>query len=384
MSLKSDFQCAHCRKILKEPVTLPCGHTICDEHLDKSIDHEMKIVECVLCKREFNVNRYQFQPNEIVQQLLDKEIHLNDREKHLKKSLEQSIIEFYECYEEFCRNDLSVLCRKHFNAIFFQISERKEKLKTKIDDIASAMTEQTRAFEAFYLKILSKNIESNNEFKRGINGVEGELKELKELYRYPNLVIEEIEKLETFQQEKIADIKLKLSDMRQIKEHLFLSHFEPDLHEKISFGTLNLNELRIDDYFQSKILTIQQSIDLIELGGFNSDQKFSLLYRGSDHGFGAKSFHSKCDGYSPTLTLIRVDDCVFGGFTTKEWDSTSGMKCDQDAFLFSLVNKQNLPVKMNINPLRTNFAIYCNFDYVIFIFNILVLYIDLFINLMVF
>jgi hypothetical protein len=42
----------------------------------------------------------------------------------------------------------------------------------------------------------------------------------------------------------------------------------------------------------------------------------ALLFRGSEHGWYAKDFHSRCDNKGPTISLFKVKDgeCI-GGFT---------------------------------------------------------------------
>ena len=46
----------------------------------------------------------------------------------------------------------------------------------------------------------------------------------------------------------------------------------------------------------------------------------TLLYRGSDHGWMIKDFHSRCDEKGPTLCLFKVKDgdCI-GGYTNAQW-----------------------------------------------------------------
>ena len=101
--------------------------------------------------------------------------------------------------------------------------------------------------------------------------------------------------------------------------------------------------------------------DLINLCGFDSSQKFELLYRGSLHGFSASDFHSKCDNNPKTLTIIKdTSGNIFGGYTEATWDG-DGYKSDKNAFIFSLVNKQRMPVKLNVT--NGNCAIYCNMRY---------------------
>ena len=95
---------------------------------------------------------------------------------------------------------------------------------------------------------------------------------------------------------------------------------------------------------------------------FSLDDKWSLLYRATRDGFGAKDFHSKCDNHSNTLTIFKAKQSsnIFGGFTSVEWDSSNGWKSDLNAFIFSLTNKDNKPVKMKIIPVYHVHAIYCH------------------------
>jgi hypothetical protein len=106
----------------------------------------------------------------------------------------------------------------------------------------------------------------------------------------------------------------------------------------------------------------QQYLELIELCEFSQTDKWSLLYRGTRDGFGSDVFHSKCYGRANTLTIFKTKQSkfVFGGFTTVNWDSSSGYKSDPNAFIFSLTNKDNQPVKMKIGPNQHKYAIWCN------------------------
>ena len=40
----------------------------------------------------------------------------------------------------------------------------------------------------------------------------------------------------------------------------------------------------------------------------NEHQEWQLLYRASRDGFSAAAFHAKCDGHSPTLTVVQVSN----------------------------------------------------------------------------
>lgn len=73
---------------------------------------------------------------------------------------------------------------------------------------------------------------------------------------------------------------------------------------------------------QSKIL---QSRDFL----FNHLRRFldtvpgshiwKLCYRASSHGWYSSTFHRYCDGKPHTVTIIRKDQYVFGGYTDIPW-----------------------------------------------------------------
>jgi hypothetical protein len=98
---------------------------------------------------------------------------------------------------------------------------------------------------------------------------------------------------------------------------------------------------------------------LFNLCGFKWNQKWTLLYRGSLHGFKASDFHSKCDGISKTLTIIKAKTSgnIFGGYTEATLDGTR-WKSDKNSFIFSLINSENQPVKMNITNGQEQHAIF--------------------------
>ena len=50
----------------------------------------------------------------------------------------------------------------------------------------------------------------------------------------------------------------------------------------------------------------------------------SLLYRASIDGSTPANFHRCCDNQGPTLVLIKSGGYIFGGYTSKSWQS-SGM-----------------------------------------------------------
>ncbi len=60
-----------------------------------------------------------------------------------------------------------------------------------------------------------------------------------------------------------------------------------------------------------------------------------------------------------TILKVKGSEFIFGGFTTVNWDSSNGWKSDLNAFIFSLTNKDNKPVKMKIEQNRHQYAFCC-------------------------
>jgi hypothetical protein len=96
-------------------------------------------------------------------------------------------------------------------------------------------------------------------------------------------------------------------------------------------------------------------------------KSWTLLCRGSRDGFRASNFHAKCDGRSPTVTLIEsTKGFVFGGFTPVAWESPSSASYKPDnnrkSFLFTLKSPRGSEAR-KFGMASTANAIYCNSSY---------------------
>jgi hypothetical protein len=73
-----------------------------------------------------------------------------------------------------------------------------------------------------------------------------------------------------------------------------------------------------------------------------------FLWRDGRDGFGARDFHSRCDGHANTLTVIlNTHRDIFGRFTPVEWESSDDCEWKTNktlkSFLFTLKNPHNVP-----------------------------------------
>ena len=364
--LKSNFICSFCSKIFKSPKELPCKDLICQDHLSERSLVKQNKIQCLKCKQEFEIKGGEFASIDFVQKLLDNQVYLSDEEVSLKKKIEESIKFFYEMYDEFIlsKTKLDLDCHEHFQEVRRQIDLHRENLKAKIDEIALDMIEKTKESEKVYTSSLKSSFKTFELTK----SLDEDLKELEEKFRNPNISMKSIQKLRVNKETTLGDLKSMLIEMSFAKDHLKASYgFTSSLSLiEDSFGSIFSNECSSNDLVQSKILSCSQlQADLMKLCDFSLNScKWSLLYRGTRDGFGAKGFHSKCDGHTNTLTVLKVGEFVFGGFTMVSWDSSPNQwKADTNAFLFSLVNKDNLPCVMKIDSTQCQFAIRCHARY---------------------
>ena len=325
---KSQLTCSYCSYTLKDPkIELPCGDTICGEHLDKKV---------------------------IV----------------LKKELELKMCQLYEFYDMYNhnKNNLESNVKSHFEQIRSQIDQHRDKLKERIDEIALNMKDQTEVYEKIYLKSLNESFSSFNKSQ----SLENEMNRIDEVFRISNanLLIETIREMQQKMEKSSEDIQSKLNEMNQVKDHFEeINVFQPNLslfdqeEETSLFGSIKFNQYSNTNLFKSQILTNeQQSIELIKLCEFSPNDKWSLLYRATRDGFKPRDFHLKCDGQSNNLTIFKAKESefIFGGFTTADWNSTGGYKSDTNAFLFSLTNNDNKPLKIKAHPGYHDHAIRCD------------------------
>jgi len=81
-----------------------------------------------------------------------------------------------------------------------------------------------------------------------------------------------------------------------------------------------------------------------------------LLWKGTVDGFGASTFHNKCNNQGTTVTVVLSEsNFIFGGFTTKSWAGNNAYTHDPEAFIFSLTHKTKLSKQKN-----PSYSIYCS------------------------
>ena len=144
---------------------------------------------------------------------------------------------------------------------------------------------------------------------------------------------------------KIKELENKLKE-KEIKSNQNEENFNNEIQKLKNIIEKNkeeLDKLNGKNIFSDSILLKNNinSINLIKNGikfKLNKNIKSTkLLYRVTRDGNDRNIFHQKCDGISNTLIVGEsTNGRIFGGFTTQKWDTSSGSKMDEYAFLFQL------------------------------------------------
>ncbi len=70
IEISSYYKCKICNEILKDPVALPCGVTICKEHVE-----EIGNQKCPLCDQPHQILESGYLINEAIQGMLDAQLY---------------------------------------------------------------------------------------------------------------------------------------------------------------------------------------------------------------------------------------------------------------------------------------------------------------------
>ena len=362
MSFKEDVTCILCKLILDEPISLPCGCIICNDHLTDTAYTFNNQIKCVQCDKQHEVLRDGFRSSKTAKKLIEQELYLSPEEKQLKQEIETQYKEFKLKFETKLKV-YETTRLEYFSKQREAIQIQREKLKTRIDQLSSQLIESIDEKECQVLENLNRkysNLLDKSQMKINFHNIFTQ-------FRHVTLNHVTISELKLRQELIYSNVNSKIDDSKYwLKDdNVNRIEFMPASHNLNldSFGHLRDVSKCDENLSQSQIVTNEQAKDLIQLCEFSFDDQWSLIYRASRDGFDANDFHFKCDNHSSTLTLLKAKESkyVFGGYTEVTWESSNQWKCDPTSFIFSLTNKENRPVKMMTTDVDK--SIYCSQRY---------------------
>ena len=162
-----------------------------------------------------------------------------------------------------------------------------------------------------------------------------------------NKIIEKEEKREDKKEEEKEDKKEKKEKIKKKEEE------NKNVNDKAIFIKKVVN---IENLFnESKIIHNEEDKKLLVnwISTKGNIQEIKLIYRATDDGDESDDFFNKCSKMGPTISLIKTKkEKIFGGFTKSEWVNKNKIIADENAFLFSINNKQKYDILIPENAIN--------------------------------
>jgi hypothetical protein len=142
INLKTNIMCKICRKVLKDPVNLPCECVACLEHIVEitkdSNNNQNNQMMCPICNKvSYMPKDGVFSENLLTRRLIDTNVYLTPEEKLVKNHFETCFNEFAELFTELelKETELEACQRDHFVELQKKLDLTRDSLKLKIDKI---------------------------------------------------------------------------------------------------------------------------------------------------------------------------------------------------------------------------------------------------------
>ena len=255
MNLKSELICCICKLVLSSsPISLPCSHVVCNEHLrDDTV--KKGSIRCLECDQEFDVPCNGFPLNKIVSSVLVNDFHLSDEEKKIKYAIRELTHKLERLLSDLKQkySDLERISFDHFSEVRRQIDLQREELKNKIDQISLKMIDLVNEKEKAYKSTIQQSLVAAKSID-----IEEIRRKFENEFRNPNLVIEEVQLLQHEHEQNISEIQARLNEFDSLGRKINSFAFEPS--RDASFG----------------ILTTYETNDLIACAADNTIQMWNL------------------------------------------------------------------------------------------------------------
>ena len=164
--IKCLFNCNKCQDILEEPITLPCGNTVCKKHLQELLNVENVIV-CSLCQKKHIVPEDGFLINKIIQHGLEIELNklkLNPIFDSCKKALGDTKESAANVQK--IRDNQEIYIKQYFDGIREQVESRQNSLKDQIDKYSAEIKQSIEKSESTCIQLAKEVNKLTNEIDK--------------------------------------------------------------------------------------------------------------------------------------------------------------------------------------------------------------------------
>lgn len=150
--ISNAIKCVNCGLILKSPVLLPCGHSICKHHAEKN--YAQKQINCLKCGRYHTLTKDGLPENESLTEIIATQVHaidLGEAYKFAKKN--------FENFEDFIKHVDLVLADPSFQTCE-EIDYMKNKVLLKREELKLQIDQETdkliNKFDSYLVKFKEK------------------------------------------------------------------------------------------------------------------------------------------------------------------------------------------------------------------------------------
>ena len=158
--------------------------------------------------------------------------------------------------------------------------------------------------------------EINIELCNKVNILEKEVKQIKNENMNLKKILEQINDLMNVQKKEIDELKKWKAKYDTDIENIELKKRDDEIMKKIN--TKIFKEKKEIDFLEKRLKRDEPMLK-------NKTIIYKLLYRATEDGNSAESFHRKCDNISGTLTVIKTTKGFrFGGYTEMTWNTNNG------------------------------------------------------------
>ena len=203
--VKAFFDCDLCKKLLVDPVVMPCDSTICKTHLDKFITNapnEKSTLICLVCQEEHIIPKKGFIVNNRLQKLLTLELNALKFDCQIYNGCTKEIEDAKEKVVKIrlLEKNAESYIYEYFEDIKRQVDIRREDLKFKIDTYSDQIIKSVESDQMNLIKL-------SKEANQLTTNIEKSRKDLNEL-------ISRFDTLE-FNDKKFEDIKTSVVSVNQ-------------------------------------------------------------------------------------------------------------------------------------------------------------------------
>lgn len=231
--MEETFSCEICKKYYELPVMLPCGNSICLEHV-----LDLRVYKCKLCYEDHAIPENGLELNKSLQKVLNLNLHLNQQQKEVREALrlfEQIIDEFYSA-----TNDSQKYLFEYIVDLKDKIDVEREKLlrENKLEMLVR-INDYDEKCKRNLLNLKTVNESNKAKYEQLIQDFVSYRDDL----RKPKLTNQRLKEISQEIQQKISEMRLLIT---QSKNEMSLSKYYINIYPNIT-NTSN-NEQRL---FQS-------------------------------------------------------------------------------------------------------------------------------------